>query len=248
MANRRPLYDQLKESVIEKINNRALLPGDQLPSYKKLCDEYGVSHMTTFRAVRELINQGILYTIPGSGIYVAERKSSIELNVLNSFTNSVRSQGKTPGSRIIELRVVPATGALASQMLVPQDSALIHILRLRLIDNKPVSLGNSWLPYSLFPDFLDYDLTDQSLFQFLFDHYGIEIVRGLQTISARLATQFEMEHLKLVPPGVVMTQDATQFDPHDRLIEFSQHSVNPQLHPFYQYTYTERHGSSYKKG
>lgn len=247
MGNRRPLYDQLKESIIEKINNGTLIPSDKLPSYKKLCDEYGVSHMTAFRAVRELINQGFLSTIPGSGIYVAERRSSIELNVLNSFTNLVRSQGKTPGSRIIELSIVPATGALANQMLVPQESDLIHLLRLRLIDNKPVSLGHSWLPYSLFPDFLDHDLTDRSLFQFLYERYGIEIVRGLQTISARLATQFEMEQLKLVPPGIVMTQDATQFDPHDRLIEFSQHAVNPQLHPFYQYTYAGRHGPNYKK-
>ncbi len=241
MANRKPLYDQLKDAIIKEINDGTLTPGDQLPSYKKLCDEYGASHMTTFRAVRELINQGFLYTIPGSGIYVAEKRSSIELNVLNSFTNSVRSQGKTPGSRIIEVCIIPATGALSNQMLVPQESELIHLLRVRTIDDKPVSLGHSWLPYSLFPDFLDHDLTNQSLFQFLFDHYGVEIVRGLQTISARLATPFEMEQLKLSPPGIVMTQDATQFDPQDRLIEFSQHAVNPQLHPFYQYTYVDKH-------
>ncbi len=247
MANRRPLYDQLKEAIIEKINNGSLIPGDQLPSYKKLCDEYGASHMTTFRAVRELINQGFLYTIPGSGIYVAEKRSSIELNVLNSFTNSVRSQGKVPGSRIIEVSIIPATGALSNQMLVPQQSNLIHLLRVRTIDGKPVSLGHSWLPYLLFPDFLDFDLTDKSLFQFLYDQYGVEIVRGLQTISARLATPFEMEQLKLTPPGIVMTQDATQFDPHDRLIEFSQYAVNPQLHPFYQYTYIEKHQPITKK-
>ncbi len=247
MANRRPLYDQLKEAIIEKINEGTLLPGDQLPSYKKLCDEYSASHMTTFRAVRELINQGFLYTIPGSGIYVAEKRSSIELNVLNSFTNSIRSQGKTPGSRIIEVSIIPATGALSNQMLVPQESELIHLLRVRTTDGKPVSLGHSWLPYSLFPDFLDYDLTDQSLFQFLFNHYGVEIVRGLQTISARLATPFEMEQLKLTPPGIVMTQDATQYDPQDRLIEFSQYAVNPQLHPFYQFTYVDKHRPITKK-
>lgn len=247
MENRRPLYDQLKESVIDKINSDKLVPGDQLPSYKKLCEEYGVSHMTAFRAVRELINQGFLFTIPGSGIYVAERRSSIELNVLNSFTNSIRSQGRTPGGRIIEETIITATGALANQMMVPQGSDLIHLLRLRLINDKPVSLGHSWLPYSLFPDFLDHDLTDRSLFQFLHEHYGIEIVRGLQTISARSANSFELEQLKLVPPGIVMTQEATQYDSLDRLIEYSQYIVNPQLHPFYQYTYVDEHGPNPRK-
>jgi DNA-binding GntR family transcriptional regulator len=237
MGNPRPLYNQLKETIIEKINNGTLVPGDRLPSYRRLCIDHGVSHMTTFRAVRELINQGFLYTIPGSGIYVAEKRSSIELNVLNSFTNSVRSQGKTPGSRVIELSIVRATGALANQMLVPQECELIHLMRVRTIDNQPVSLGHSWLPYSLFPGFLDHDLTDRSLFQFIYEQYGIEIVRGLQTLSARLATSIEMEQLKLTPPGIVMTQDATQYDPQDRLIEFSQYAVNPLLNPFYQYTY-----------
>lgn len=239
MTDHRFLYAQLKETIINKINKGELAPGDQLPSLREMIKEFKMSQMTVFRALRELINDGVLYTVPGAGVYVAEKKDQFELDVLNSFTVSAHVQGKIPGSRILEEKIILAEGALANRMMIPQGSQVISLLRLRLLNGKPISLSRSWLPSSLFSNFLDYDLTDQSLFRFLYDHYKVAVVHGMQTISARIATPYEMEQLELDPPGVVITQDATQFDSEDRVIEYSESTTDPQRYPFYQSSYAK---------
>ncbi len=68
----RPLYKQLKEHIRTWIESNRLQPGDKIPTERELARLWGVSRLTVRQAIAELVDEGVLYRVQGSGTYVAE--------------------------------------------------------------------------------------------------------------------------------------------------------------------------------
>ena len=71
----RPLYKQLKEYIRTWIESNRLQPGDKIPTERELSRLLGVSRLTVRQAIAELVEEGILYRVQGSGTYVAEAEA-----------------------------------------------------------------------------------------------------------------------------------------------------------------------------
>lgn len=65
-----PLYEQLKAELRLAIENGQYLPGERLPTEEELQATYHVSRNTVSHAVHELVREGLLYRVRGSGTYV----------------------------------------------------------------------------------------------------------------------------------------------------------------------------------
>ncbi len=74
---KRPLYKQLKEYIRTWIESNRLQPGDKIPTERELSHLLGVSRLTVRQAIAELVEEGILYRVQGSGTYVAEAEASV---------------------------------------------------------------------------------------------------------------------------------------------------------------------------
>jgi GntR family transcriptional regulator len=103
-----PLYSQIKKSLLSGILQGELLPGDQLPSQRELCERFGASHMTVRRAIEELTNLGFIVAIPGKGLYVSAAKPDPESSPLISFTRYYR-RGMKASSRILDAYTTTAS-------------------------------------------------------------------------------------------------------------------------------------------
>jgi GntR family transcriptional regulator len=80
----RPLYEQISESIKEKIFSGELVPGDSLPSIRQLAQDLKISVITTKRAYFELEQQKLVITRPGKGSFIADYdvKEMASLNLL----------------------------------------------------------------------------------------------------------------------------------------------------------------------
>ncbi|MBQ9227848.1 MAG: GntR family transcriptional regulator [Eubacterium sp.] len=67
----RPLYEQIKESVIKLIMTHALQQDERLPSVRELAVELAINPNTIQRAYRELESEGYIYIAAGKGAFVA---------------------------------------------------------------------------------------------------------------------------------------------------------------------------------
>lgn len=67
-----PTMDELLADLSKKIKDGTYPPGSQLPSGRKLADDYDVSQSTISRAVAKLRERGVLVGRPGRGVFVAE--------------------------------------------------------------------------------------------------------------------------------------------------------------------------------
>lgn len=67
-----PPYRQIAAWVAERIESGELQPDRPIPSEKTLMQEFeGVARTTVRRAVAYLRDQGLIYTVPQRGSYVA---------------------------------------------------------------------------------------------------------------------------------------------------------------------------------
>ena len=67
-----PIGRQLKDYIRNKIKNRELLPGDKLPSLRKLHNETGISLGIIRQVIGDLAGEGWLRMHQGLGVFVAE--------------------------------------------------------------------------------------------------------------------------------------------------------------------------------
>lgn len=69
---KKPLYMKIFEYYEQKIKNKELLPNDQLPTEMEMAKMFGVSRITTKRALEELEREGLIYRKRGRGSFVLE--------------------------------------------------------------------------------------------------------------------------------------------------------------------------------
>jgi|SRR5579884_194547 len=69
-------YEQAKNTVARYIHRNRLKPGDRLPTEAQLQAQFGWSRVTINRALNELVWEGILTRVQGSGTYIAHPRHS----------------------------------------------------------------------------------------------------------------------------------------------------------------------------
>jgi GntR family transcriptional regulator len=75
MPTRTPDYVRVIQSITKLIESGQLKPGDKLPTYHELADQYHVSVSTVQTALRVLRDRDLVEGQQGKGTYVAERAS-----------------------------------------------------------------------------------------------------------------------------------------------------------------------------
>lgn len=68
----------LKNDIREQCRSGALLPGTPAPALRDLSEKYGVSTWMVTKGLQELIEEGLLHTIPRVGTFVGTRQSESE--------------------------------------------------------------------------------------------------------------------------------------------------------------------------
>src|SRR3990172_12022012 len=86
-----PLYAQIADALLGRMQSGELAAGDRIPPERELSDMLGVNRLTLRRALRELEGRGLLRRRPGLGTFVAEPKIERPAGWLVSFTRDPKS-------------------------------------------------------------------------------------------------------------------------------------------------------------
>jgi len=226
-----PLYIQLKEHILARVERGELKPGQRLPSERELCDQFAVSRITVRQALAELMRDGLLQSVPGKGTFVA-RKREDEFHPLASFSQQVRTQSQSPSSHVLNRSAIRASERLARQLQVPIHSKVALIERLRLADGEARALQTAYIPLELCPDLLKHDFEKESLYQVLQTVYGLTPVRADHWFEARLADPNEERLLHLAHLSAVLVMRQTSYLQDGRPIEYTRsiYRANERFH------------------
>ena len=180
-----PRYYEIEQALRARIAE--LKPDEPLPSDAMLCEEFGVSRMTARNAVQRLVQEGIVYRVPGRGTFVADPPVHRQAGNLLSFTEEMRRRGRVPSSKVLAREVrEPGPSEASWLQLTPGDSVIV-LRRLRLADDEPVAIEEAVFPAATLGDLLDTaDLEQRSLHDTLV-HSGHIPTQGRARLGAESA-------------------------------------------------------------
>jgi DNA-binding GntR family transcriptional regulator len=215
----------------EQIASGRLRPGDKVPSEAVLAEKHGVSRMTARRAVEELRTEGLLVSYEDRrGTVVREYAplltmlTAIERGRLDDpalavddWAARVRAQGRSPRQVVTVHADVPAPAAVVEQLPervglhVAAGESVVRRERLRLDEDSPVQVSDSWFPRWVAdtPMLADPSRTplredgDVVLPGGILESIGLPQVRLAGRITARAATP-EVQRLMDLPRGTLM--------------------------------------------
>jgi len=202
------LYFQLYEILRKKIEGNEWPICSQIPTEEDLCRMFNVSRATVRTAVMELVRQGYLKRQQGKGTFIFRNIGSEGLTMLTSLQEILFEKGFQVTTIVLERSVMMPIGDLDLKLRVPKDKHIIYIKRLRLIDNEPVLLQESYVPYHICPLLLEEDVENQLLFDIFEKKYGMKITRVENHIEIAYITSDEARIIGLAEgsPAILLNQ------------------------------------------
>jgi GntR family transcriptional regulator len=176
-SSRIPLYLQLMDILIEEMENN-LHEHEQLPSEREICNKYDVSRTTVRQAITELERDGLIYKVHGKGTYVSPKKVKQDLVKFYSFTEEMKKLGKKPVSKVLSFDIIEADQKILDKLSALPDKMVYRFSRLRLADNIPMMVEETYLPYKIFNGLTKEELETTALYDIFSNRFNIKIDHG----------------------------------------------------------------------
>lgn len=213
-----PLYRQLVDEFVRKIDSGELRPGDRLPSEREMAESLKVSRITARQALDTLEQLGLVYREQGRGTFAAEPRLH-HVEGFSSFSEYVIKRGRQPSSRIIKQELIDADQSLQNLLKLQPDEQVLHLVRVRLTDDTPLALQSAYLPQRICPGLENGNLASRSLFETLREEYAVYPTWTEPEICAGAASETEAELLELEPGAPVLVVSALTYTETFEIIE-----------------------------
>lgn len=153
----RTSYQDIKADVLDRIRNNIWPPGASLPGEIELAEDYGCARATVNRAMRELVDEGILERKRKAGTRVKAsptRRARISIPLIRE---EIAATGAEYRYALVEREVIAAPGWLRAQVNIAKDSEVLHVKSMHFASNKPYQLEDRWINLTTIPSARDQD-------------------------------------------------------------------------------------------
>jgi GntR family transcriptional regulator len=199
-----PFYYQLYEILRNKITLGEWQPGDMLPTENELLDRFEVSRSTIRQALDILVNEGRIYRQRGRGTFVNHPTVDQGLSRIVSFTEDMQQRGMEPHTVVLGSGLIEASESIAKMLNIPVGDELARLERLRLADDVPMSIEETFLVHRFCPGVLNRDYSQQPLRKTLLDEFGIRLIYARQRIQAIAAPPRIADKLSIAPNAALL--------------------------------------------
>lgn len=182
------LYGQVAGRLRERIHTGQLAPGDQLPGEAELAAELGVSRSTVRGALGILQREGHISKRQGARSTVSPIRVQQALAHLETLDEALVAQGLTSSTEVVSYSFCRPGGAIARRLAVADDSEILAVRRLHLVDDRSIAVVDLAIPGSLAADLTRRDVEEHAFYDLLPDRVGIRIGRAIQSVRAEAAT------------------------------------------------------------
>jgi GntR family transcriptional regulator len=204
-----PLYYQLKQILLGKIEGGEWTPGDLIPSEHELQDQYGVSRTTVRQTLSDLVHEGFLVRQRGRGTFVAQAKISHDPGTGVAFSENLLRQGRTPSWALLERGWMQAPRHVRDVL----ESERVYRMRwLFSADDIPIGHHIVYIPATVVSEFEAEALSDTD---WLAQLRQMPLVAGRQvrrTIEAVKAEATEVAMLGVAPGAPMLRIDLAVCD------------------------------------
>lgn len=192
-----PLYAQLETIVREKIASGEWQPNHRIPSENELNKIYGLSRMTARGVLTTLVNDGVLFRVPGKGTYVAPPKINTVSPAYVGVREQLEAMGYQTSTELVGMGVEAVPDTVRSQLQLGPDDPVYAIHRVRSVQGEPISSHHSYVPASLAPGLETLDVVNEQLCVVLESSFSLRMRNVREQLEAIPATGEEAKRLRV---------------------------------------------------
>ena len=224
------------EHIVRLIKNNQLRKGDKLGSESAFAKQFNMSRMTIREATRALIEEGLIYRVNGSGLFVGESKlvKQTHYHELTSFNERAKQQGMAANRKVISINIETPNEQVAQDLHLKTSDYVYHIVRLMKFDDIPITIENFFMPVSMFPN-LNVSIIEASKYKYVENTTKKSVHESIQVLKPIIVDDENIQHLLALDPNqpvmcireVTYLNDGTPFEvntsiSNSKLIEMNQ--------------------------
>lgn len=227
-VSRSPLYHQLFVLLKRAILDGSIRHGAQLPTELQLADAFGVSRITSRRAMDELAAENLVRRQRGRGTHVIYqfRPQAIKAPIVGVLENFIQL-GDNSKVRVVELANKVAPADVRHLFGIKESAQVMNIVRVSSTENGDrYAYYQSWTRETI-PSVTRMAMERRSRLHLLKEG-GLNIVRVEQILSAVNASLTVAAELDVEPGFALLSLRRLSFDANDRLVDIVDCLYNPR--------------------
>lgn len=216
-------YQKIADELRARIKSEVYDPMRPLPDEMTLCETFDCSRMTIKKALDVLVHEGLVFRKRGHGTFIIQSSLSKSLHIINSqsvkgLTHAVGS--KKVDSHIIEFKVELADALVSSRLNIKQESPVYNIIRLRVVENEPYVIEQTYMPTSIIAN-LDETILHGSIYQYIQDELHLNIKSAHKIIRADKPDDLDQKYLNCKDNDPILEVEQIAFLDNGVIFEYS---------------------------
>lgn len=214
-----PLYVQIRDSLRRQILDGHFEVHERLPSENEMMNTFGVSRITIRQALRDLHNEGLVFSAQGKGTFVSKPKAVQNVQRLEGFGEAMAAQGYEASARVLSIQQMKAPKAVAAALDLQTGDEAVEVKRVRYLNRSPVCIENSYFPMDVGRQMFSLDLSGD-IFPMLENLFGIPLGGADISLDAILADDEAQQYLNLKTGEAILRVERLTHNRDGRPIDF----------------------------
>ncbi|MEG0378927.1 MAG: GntR family transcriptional regulator [Eubacterium sp.] len=214
-------YIEIAQMIKSNIRSTVMKPGEMLPSENQMVEEYEVSRVTIRKAIKRLVDEKYLFTVPGKGTFINAYNK--DLYTLSLGFDHILPVGYN-NTVLIGSKIMKPDIDMVYNLQVSPKEKIINIDWLLKINETPIIYDRKYIPFSPALPISEMDLNYSSIKKILASKFNLYDLKEQTTIHCLCPDDKICRHLGLLPAEnpMVFLFDSYVYDEDENPIGWSQ--------------------------
>lgn len=205
------LYKKIADDIRNKITQGIYPGGTAIPEQRLLVIEYNASRVTIQKALNILKFDGLITSTQGSGTFVNNNANMLSIldNKIDKYVGFTKEIGSKASisSEIINFSVRFPNVIEQNKLIISEESPIYDIIRLRNLDDKPISLEYTIMPVGVIPN-VSYKILQGSIYEYITETLKLNLGLANRRVHADKPNELDKEylHCELTDPVLEVEQ------------------------------------------
>ncbi|MQS75360.1 GntR family transcriptional regulator [Companilactobacillus halodurans] len=233
-TNNKDIYQALKQRVLNGKYNIKM----RLPTEESLIEEFKVSRYAVRKAIKQLSDEGLVYSVKGKGVVVLEhtpqsQEINLSLKEIDGLQTLNKSQDVHRTTLIADFKQIIVDKKISNQTSFAIGIPVYAIKRVRHINNKNAVLDINYFNAQLVPGITP-EIAKQSIYDYIHHELKMKIAVVKRQLRIEHAQQIDYENLNLGINNCVGNMVSFAFNDDGKQFEYTESHFIPDNFIFNQ--------------
>jgi len=190
-----PIWKAIANALRHDISEGRYCEGDKLPTEAALAERFGVNRHTVRHGISALVQDGLLRTRRGAGVFVAARPTDYPIGKRVRFHENLIAAGRHPTKEALHIDTRVSTKGEAQALHITPGDTVCAYHGLSYADGQPIAVFESLFPLGRQPNIMQALTETSSVTQALALAGVADYTRASTRLTAVRATATQALHL-----------------------------------------------------